>query len=414
MVNKITVQIEDKTYVDFKSFSLYKDIEALSGTFSVSVSPPADMANFIVDIRDPNSSIIIAIDDEPIITGYLDGIDISYDVQSHEIILEGRDKTADFIDSTLESKTFNPPIGFVALLTKLLQIVGYEVVSSQKLIGFGQLGKKQISIINNVGDIQPFDTSEGIQLRHSESAYDLIKKMAEKRQLILRANGNGNIIIEKVGMLHAKTILQNIDQESASNNIKKGNVKINFKERFNQYTIKSMLNKANNGAPFGDDSSDISNIGVAQSGATFDDQVRATRKYTAIGSSSMNSTDCKKRATWQANIARTKGFYYCCEVFGFRQNLNEVSAESSGGLVQLFGSPSNPLWFPNQLVYVNDEFANIDDDMLIKSVLFTQDLERGSITRMELVDKNSYSLSLFEPLLRKRIDKEVTQKLFGE
>lgn len=406
MVNQITVQIGDRNYTDFKSFSLYKDIEGLSGRYTVNVCPPNDMSNFIINIRDPNSAIIIDIDGEPIVTGYIDEVNIDYDTTSHEIVLSGRDKTADFIDSTLESKTFNPPIGFIQLLTKLLTIVGYEVVPPPKKIGFGIIGKQQISIINNAGTIEPFSTSEGIQLRHSETAFGLIQKMAEKRQLILSADGNGNIVIQKIGDTHALTILQNYsDVSGVKSNIKKANLKIDFTERFNQYTVKSMLNKASNGTQYGDDSSDVSNIGVSQSGVAYDPQVRATRKYTAIGSSSMNSTDCKNRAIWQANIARTKGFSYSCEVFGFRQNLDEI---------QSLGYEDNPLWKPNQLVYVNDIFANIDDDMLIKSVTYTQDLKNGSTTKLELVEKKSFTLSLFEPLLRKKQDKEFVNSLLGE
>lgn len=411
MVNKITVQIGNNNYVDFKSFNLYKDIESLSGRFTINVSPPYDMNDFIINIYNPNSPIIVDIDGEPIVSGYIDSVNIDYDTTSHEIVLSGRDKTADFIDSTLESKTFNPPIGFVQLLTKLLILVGYSVVPVQKKIGFGiplNIGQ-QISIINNAGVIEPFSTAEGIQLRHSESAFGLIQKMAEKRQLILNSDGNGNIVIAKIGDVSTDTVLLNIigGGDTFNNNIKNANIKIDFTSRFNQYTIKSMLNSSSNGPLAGDDSSDVTNIGVPQSGTAYDKQVRATRKYTAIGSSSMNSKDCFNRAIWQGNIARTKGFTYCCEVFGFRQNLKEVFGNS-----ELF--PLNPLWKPNQLVYVNDEFANIDDDLLIKSVTYNQDLKGGSTTKLELVDKLSYSLSLFEPLLRKKKDKEFVNSLLGE
>lgn len=409
MINKITLQIGDRNYTDFKAFNLYKDIESLSGRFSVNVIPPYSMNEFVVNIRDPNSPVIIDIDGEPIVTGYIDNINISYSTTSHEITLIGRDKTADFIDSTLEAKTFNPPIGFIQLLTRLLQIVGYEVLPTPKNIAFGlplTNGKQQICIINQVGDIEPFSTSEGIQLRHSESAYGLIRKMAEKRQLILSSDGYGNIIIRRIGDSRSLTVLQNLKQEGQTpNNIKNGEVKIDFTERFNQYTIKSMLNPSNNGAPFGDDSSDVSNVGVPQSGVAFDPEVRPTRKFTNIGSSAMTSKDCKNRAIWQANIAQTKGFYYCCEVFGFRQNLNEIGSRGYG---------ANPLWKPNQLVYVKDEFSQIDNDMLIKSVTYNQDLSNGSSTKLEMVNKNSYSLSIFEPALRRKMDKEVVKQVFGE
>lgn len=408
MVNEITLQIGDETYVDFKSFSLFRDIEALSGRFTVSVSPPDNMADFIIDIQEPNSAIILRIDNEPIITGYIDYVNINYSDTSHEIIFGGRDKTSDFVDSTLESTTFNPPIGFVDLLTRLLKIVGYQVVSINKQIGFGQPNLNQISIINNVGYIAPFSTAEGIQLRHSESAFGLIQKMAEKRQLILSSDGNGNIVIAEIGDEISQTILQNVrlpGPTTGINNLKNAEVKTDFTERFNKYTIKSMVNQ-NNDNPVGTiNTAVITNVGVAQSGTAYDGQVRSTRKFTNIGSSAMNSSDCINRAIWQANIALTKGFTYSCEVFGFRQNLIDVP--------NFAGYLLNPLWKPNQLVYVNDEFANIDDEMLIKSVTYKQDLQNGSTSKLDLVNKQSFSLSLFEPLLRKKVDKEALQSLLG-
>ena len=123
------------------------------------------------------------------------------------------------------------------------------------------------------------------------------------------------------------------------------------------------------------------------------DVIRTTRKYTSIGSSAMSSSDCVNRAIWEANIRKTRGFSYSCEVTGFRQNLNDIGS---------LGYAGNPLWKPNQLVYVFDEFAGIDDELLIKSVNYTQDFNGGSVTKLELVDKLAYSLSIFEPTLRRK------------
>lgn len=401
MVNIVTLQANGNKYDNLLSFRITKNIEDLSGTFEVMATSTDDYINNPIEPQDP---VVIAIDDEPVISGFADEVEVNYSTDGHTIRIVGRDKTSDFIDSTLDGKTFNPPIGFEQLLTQLLTLVGYTVVSPNKKIGLGLSNlQNQISIINNYGAIANFTTAEGIQLRHSETAYNLIKRCAEKRQLVLNSDGDGNIVIAKIGDEQSLTILQNVKAVSIfPNNIKSAKVKRAFQDRFYKYTVKSMTTEGTNAGGVlyeGDNQTDpLANNSTPQVGVAYDSEIRPSRKLTLIGSTAMTASDCKKRAEWEANIRKTQGFSYECEVFGFRQNLN----------------PSllvNPLWMPNQLVYVLDEFAGIDNELLIKSVEFTQDLQKGSTTKLELVDKLAYTTSIFEPLLRRKVDNEVKKDL---
>lgn len=401
MVNVVTLQANGNKYDNLLSFRITKNIEDLSGTFEVMATSTDTYSDNPIEPQDP---VVIAVDDEPVISGFADEVEISYSPDGHTIKIVGRDKTADFIDSTLDAKTFNPPIGFEQLLTKLLTFVGYTVVSPNKKLGLGlALGQNQISIINNYGTIAPFTTAEGIQLRHSESAYNLIKRCAERRQIILNSDGGGNIVIAKIGDVEAFTILQNIDSDSSTgNNIKNARVRRSFQDRFYRYTVKSMTTTGTDagGSNFdGNDAVDpLSNNATPQSGAAIDPDIRPSRILTLIGSTALTSSDCKNRAEWEANIRKTKGFTYECEVFGLRQNLDSNLAV-------------NPLWWPNQVVYVIDEFAGLDNEFLIKSIEFNQDLNAGTTTKLQLVEKDSYSTSIFEPLLRKKVDNEVSKSL---
>lgn len=400
MPNLISLEVNNQTYSNFLSYSIEKDIENLCGTFSLEISASDEFGDLPIT---PNDAIRVTIDGEPVITGYVDEMTIDYSAESHTISLTGRDKTADFVDSKLDSKTFSPPIGFEELLRKLLRIVGYQVVPIPTRIGLSATSN-QISIINNYGPIPQFTTAEGIQLRSSESAYELIKRCAEKRQILVNSDGNGNIVINRIGADIAPTILQNSKSESNNNNIKNGRARFSWQDRFRTYKIKSMTTQGNSSTNilFNNDSTVAPNSDpistTPQVGTATDPDVRATRIYSAIGSSAMTSADCRKRAEWEANIRKTKGFSYSCEVYGFRQNLNEVIA-------------ANPLWKPNQLVYIFDEFADLDNEFLIKSVNYTQDLNKGSITKLELVDKDAYTTSIFEPLLRKRKGKKTSNQI---
>ena len=73
------------------------------------------------------------------------------------------------------------------------------------------------------------------------------------------------------------------------------------------------------------------------------------------------------------------------------------------------------MWKVNQLVFVYDEsqYPIVDDEFLIKSVIYKQDLKEGSICELELVDKLAYSYSIKEPLIKKaRGKKEKGQGIF--
>lgn len=387
MLNLITLEVNGKNYTDLLSYDIEKDIENLCGTFSVDATSRDDAPNPI----QPNDAIVLAIDGEPFITGFVDEQEIDYGTDSHTIKISGRDKTADFVDSRLDAKAFNPPIGFEELLKKLLVLVGYEVVSRNKKIGLTTTNN-QIAIINNYGVIEKFSTAENIQLKHAESAFQLIRRCAEKRQLILNSDGDGNIVIAGIGDTEALTILQNIEGGSG-NNLKNAKARFSWQERFHTYKIKSMTTQGSaGGVLFSNDTQTpdpLANNATPQIGTAIDPDVRPTRIYSAFGSSAMTSADCKRRAEWEANIRKTKGFSYSCEVVGFRQNLSEDIKK-------------NPLWKPNQLVYVVDEFAGIEDELLIKSVSYKKELRGGSVTRLQLVDKLAYTTSIFEPLLRRK------------
>jgi prophage tail gpP-like protein len=93
---------------------------------------------------------------------------------------------------------------------------------------------------------------------------------------------------------------------------------------------------------------------------------------------------CAKRAEWECNIRRARAFEYRCKVYGFRQNLKELISV-------------NPLWEINQLAYVYDAEANIDAELLIKSIKYKQDLSGGTVCEMVLVNPLAYTDSVFEP-----------------
>ena len=399
----ITIDINGDTYLGWESCEICDSLEQLGNDFTLTTNIPADITNTI----QKGQSLIVRIDNQNIMTGYIDSIDISESADSSQMIVKGRDKTCDFVDSRVSNKTFTPPIGFQQILRKLLKVVGYRVTSTNSLSNplVGKLGQDQIAVINDYGLIEDFKTTEGISFSPGESSYELIKKLADKRQLILSTDGYGNIVISNIGASPTVTTLQRIldDKASITNNIISASMHDSLHDRFYEYTIASKGTGATNSrSPFfvkkGTDaeknaSDPIQNDVVSYSATVYDEDVRQTRKFYAVVPSLTNPL-CKERAQWELNIRKAKDFTYTCIVAGFRQNI-----ASTFDILNL--NELNPLWKPNQKIYLVDDRYNLDNEYLIKSVKYKQSNSEGSITELTLIDEYSYTHSIFKPLIKR-------------
>jgi len=61
----------------------------------------------------------------------------------------------------------------------------------------------------------------------------------------------------------------------------------------------------------------------------------------------------------------------------------------------------NEPWQANQLVQITDNLAQVDDNFLIKDITYNLSKESGSYVRLNLVDKLSYTNSVFESKIKK-------------
>jgi len=445
--DNITIDIAGVSFKTFKSVSVNESLDFFGKTFNIDINIPTQDA----DIFYEGQGIKLYLDDEPFLTGYIDEVDIDYSVGSCDVRFSGRDKVSDLIDSRISNKVFATPTTFENVLKKVLEAVGYEVLSATKIgtsiskikipssltslaskfnipTSFEEglaLAENQIAVINEYGDIEPFSNSEGIGFSKDESAYELIQRLADKRRLVLGTDGNGNIIIRKIGNKQALVKLQNLTElnkksgllggllqsgasatvDTSQNNIKDASVKRDLKNRYYEYKIISSSTGTN------PDSKDLKagldnlkNNVVQYSGVFYDESVRKTRKFVDYVAN-LNNSQCKDRAEWECNIRYSKSYVYSCSIVGWRQGLRPITFKS---LATALSSPSNftkpqknEPWQANQLVQINDNLAQVDDNLLIKDITYNLSKESGSFVRLNLVDKLSYTNSVFEPKIKK-------------
>lgn len=395
----MTLEANGITYDGFKSATAHLCMENSSGSFSFSATV---LKNIFTPIK-VGDICKIYVDGVPVINGYVEQIDSSYDAISHTITISGRDKTCDIIDSSVGDKmTFSGGIGLVELTKQVLN----------------QMGITGIGVSSEV-TIEPFKTSEIEHSELGETVYSFLEKYAKKRQVLINTDGNGNIVFVRSSNKTIKTILTS--SYNAKSTILGASLNIDDSKRFYKYVLNSQINPSAEGnivSSF-EQIGGTKNISVGEevedeedgeepemdvekayavTAVAYDSDIRKSRTYnfqaetphkekaTSILTSweQMKAVqpvrkDSDKRAQWEANIRMAKAKKYNCTVQGFRP----------------FDDPYI-IWKPNLLVTIVDEILNFNSQMLINSVTFDYGLDTGSKTSLELVNTKTFTLELIE------------------
>lgn len=299
----------------------------------------------------------IFVDGEVVLTGSIEIVDVSYSSNAHSIRVAGRDKTGDLVDSTLDSiSDLNSPISLKQIIEKVLSEIGLN-----------------ITVIDNVTP-ELFEKAEDIIAPEpGDSAFQFLEKYARKRQSLLTSNEDGNIVISQSSGVSVNAKLRNKINNN-SNNILQGSVSYDTTGRYNVYKFTSGMNAVALNAAGDVPLSDV----VSQSGNTIDPDIRTGRQFVLNSEDSGSNEQNKLRAEWEANIRKSRGRVGTVAVQGFRNQ-------------------TGSLWTVNSVVSIVDDFLGIDAKMLINSVNFSYSTESGSISRLQLVESNAYTLSLNDP-----------------
>jgi len=349
LMTQILVEINSVSYEGFSSINVTRSIEAISGSFSLNATI-SQGNSFPIKVGD---KCRIVIDGTSVINGFVENISVSYSQDKHNINIQGRDRTADLIDSSvIDELTYEGSIS-------LRRIIGQTLRN---------LSITDISVSDEIGNLEDFDDTEREAADIGENAFDFIERYARKRQALLTTDGEGNILITRSSNNPISTNLLN-EIEGSNNIIKNASVNYNYTERFNRYTISSQGNASIDiGAEISPD------VLTDQQGESIDEEIRIGRQIVINAETSMSDATAADRALWERNIRSGRSRIYNVTVYGFM-------AEEDG-----------LLWKPNFLVKIKDDFADIDAQMLIRSVTYSQSNDAGSTTTLEFVEKDTYTI----------------------
>jgi prophage tail gpP-like protein len=349
----ITATVDGNQYTDFISIELGMGLPAIARDFNLTIAQPA---NTPLPFKG-GESIDIFVDGELRLSGSIFTVSPSYTKTSHTISMSGRSNVADLVDSTLL------PLSFAADTS--LQSVIERVIAQLSL---------DLKVINEVPGLADFTrTEDKISAEPGTNAFSFIDRLARKRQVLLTSDASGNIIITRNGTEQNPVTLLN-RANGTQGNIKSSSVSYNLNNRFGNYIVMSQKNAVADSFGGALDPASF----VNQRGEQIDTSIRSTRQFVMQAEKASTSAEAASRATWQANISRTRSRNYSVIVQGVRPKGGDI-------------------WEPNKLQQVNDEQAGIDEIMLIDSVRFIQSKSGGTLTQLSFVDKDAYTVALSEP-----------------
>jgi len=351
------LEVNGVQYDNFTAASCEIRLDALSNTFSFeAVAADGEALPF-----KGGEACRVIVNGTPVLTGFIEVVEVRYNATDHTIRVQGRDKTGDLLDSSIDKiSDLRAPITLKEIIEKVIANIGAD-----------------IKVLEEVSTA-PFDAAQDVAAPEpGDNAFDFIEKYSRKRQVLLTSNSDGNIVITSGSAETAVGSIQHIIG-AEDNNVLASTFSFDTTGRFNVYKFTSQLNPftLNSAGDIGLESV------VNQSGGVSDPDVRIGRQLILIAETPFSDDQNEARSKWEANIRKARGLVYSVTVPGHTVDITD---------------PGSDLWQINKLYPIVDDYLGKSEPMLCNSVTFTLDLNGGDLTSLSFVDQEAYSLELAKP-----------------
>jgi prophage tail gpP-like protein len=324
------------------------------GTLDLKISPQPGVP-MPINLGDQIQAIVGG---RPVLTGHVHDVTGDDDWGHDFRIIHARDKTQDFVDSTVgPQKMPAPPVTLQQVLQKTVSGMGLD-----------------FSVIDNVNP-EPFQNGEVPSASIDETGHAFGDRMARQRQVLLNTDGLGNLVIDRnMGLMGLGALFRG-PPDTPGNNILKAKYHNTDLNRHNLHAVTSQHSTNDQqyweGQP--------KNMAEAQSqplskqyDTCNDDTVRPQRRKHHRAKHSLQRGKTKGAAAWHSNVSKGRGFEYTATVQGF------------GGI-------PGEIWWPGQVIPVFDYKYNISAMLLIVNVRFRRNWSGGTTTAISLTYSDAFS-----------------------
>lgn len=337
--NDISISVGGKKYTGWKSVQITQSLETLSSQFMLSVVDKHDQKSNEDWLLRPQDECVIYLGDDKLITGYIDDVSNNIAADTHEIKINGRDKTGDLVDCNY--------------------IEPLNSWSKKNLFNFAITLCEPFGIgVSKSSDIDISQTFAPT-VNKSDTVFENINKHAKDLGILFITDSEGNVLLTNSGNTKTNDVLE------YGKNIKRGNVSHTYSERFSKYILEAQTSIKSNNAGWG------SNIKIKAE--TSDDGIKRYRPKLIKSSRPLTNAIAKKTVQWESSYRAGQSQTFNITVQGFRQSNDDI-------------------WKINTLVdvYAPPLYINPMTELLIVGITFILN-ESGSITQLQLKRKDVYT-----------------------
>lgn len=331
---QMTLKVNNLSYTGFETIDIKNSIEDLTGTFVLTLSGAWGVD---IPIIEPQSSCLLFLNDEPVITGFVDSVTVTIKKDMHLVTIIGRDKAADLIDCSVVNSSGQ----YLGL--KVEQIIT-QICAPFKITVRVDTG------VDTGLPLKVFAVEQGM------SAFEAIQKVCKIRRLLATSDGNGGVLITRAGNNKVKTVI------AEGINLLEGTANYDFSNRFSTYYCKGQQPA---------DSTTAISTAIGSIGITQDPAVIRYRPILIVAEGQATTQDCQDRSQWEQAVRLGKSQKYTITVNGWDDPLE------------------NNLWTTNEIVTLDSKTLGVFDNLLIMSVNYKLS-EQGQLTILELTPASAY------------------------
>lgn len=383
-MNNFELIINSKPYAGWKNISVDLSLNRMTNLFQVSTTEELLEDSMSWYIRN-GDSCEIKIDDQLILTGFIDGISHSYNAKDHSIVLKGRDKTCDLVDCSYYPRKLTDEY-----INQWKDQTPHEIINAICL-------PFDIEVVIDSSVTTPVTEPISIfKINDGETASESITRVCRSKGILAISKGDGRLHLTRAGDEYCK------DSLTLGQNILEGNLRQSNRERFTHYVIKGkgkseakyLLAIEINPSAIIEDEVIMKKVGMVADRSESKFRFRPRVLLTEVVSSFTVNPELKKIKEEGTLVQKTYAAIDICSQRGEQEaRVRAGKSRLLEYMVQGWTQIANgKVWELNKLVTVNDSLLNVKDAFLITGIKFQYSKKRGTIAILSLAHREAYTV----------------------
>lgn len=329
----VSLRVGGREYRGWKTARVTRGIEAISGSFDLSVSERWANQDQPWPIGEGDRCELL-INGTTVITGYIDSREPSFGPDSHDVALSGRDVTGDMVDSAVVLSNWEfKEVAIPALVQKMCDPHGVKVSVQPGLV------------------LSPITIPKKFSIDPGDTAANAIENACRLAGLLPVSDGKGGLVLTRTGTSRCTTAIVE------GKNALAGKAKFSMAGRFAKVLVL--------GQHKGNDSFNGESSRAVKGSATDPNVPRSARTLVIRPEGNVTAAQATKRAEWEATTRAARADSVAVTVQGWTQNDGTV-------------------WPVNTLARVTSPSLGVDGDLLITQATYSLTVTGGTTTTLEL------------------------------